>query len=437
MDYYGLRSRQKEPIDKPSPPSSNDDRDDGNISDFSDYPFSGTNPPDLSCRSKYQPTPTIRSFVGSFRRKKLRNHNENDKRSIIFSETREEEGSEIHRQGLVSPLTDSPTLSSSVRTLHWSPNVIGSSVKVSASESPSRSRLQSVSDKASSSDDDDDGEVIEIRKATEVMLHRVHQGSSDICIKEMPRLSPAHSSISLPPRSDSYNTIPDLSKTRAAQVLDQEIKFKTGIERALPHVPAVTDCAGVQPEADRVGNGQVPSGSGTGIWPMDRMGSLRKRVPNSPDLLSSQSMHQMSLWPSAAETQGTVYNYSPAGHPSEFDGHNQTLGRSRPRADKMLVQENKAPTGAIASAHVQSVSSQSGGGRRGNRRQTLSADMRIRTPDDLDSRRNPVLNRVNGLRSHPVATAQRAALPVWIKLTQPLPPLPRSDSGPCKKNSQP
>lgn len=65
---YSLLSSREERLAKASAQDSNDDE--GNISDFSDYPSNGARLPDLNGRRKHNPSAsTIRSVFGHFHRK--------------------------------------------------------------------------------------------------------------------------------------------------------------------------------------------------------------------------------------------------------------------------------------------------------------------------------------------------------------------------------
>lgn len=69
---YSLHSSGQEGFAKAFTQDSNDDE--GNISDFSDYPSSGTRLPDLSSRREHnQPASTIRLVLGRFHRKASQN----------------------------------------------------------------------------------------------------------------------------------------------------------------------------------------------------------------------------------------------------------------------------------------------------------------------------------------------------------------------------
>lgn len=490
---YPPHSSREEGFAKASTRDSNDDE--GNISDFSDYPSSGARLPDLSGRRKHgQPASTIRSVLGRFHREASESdrseHGERGSRVGGLLEAGIISTSEIYQH--VEPssntsIADSSGFGGSVRTLRPSPKMIGNPIKVPAREPPPIPPLEPISDESSNNDDeyyedmeegdeedeedegdeedeeegdeedDEENKVIEINEAKEVKLHRVQQGSRAIRIKEMLRRGPARAPVVPPPRSDSFNVIPNLSNSQGSQLLDQGTIFETGLETGFESPLRIKGLPAVPFEVGNI-SGFGQSSVEKDRWPNESGGVWRKPVPNSADGPNSYSLHRASSVQRPADSQGKSPACSPVAHSKQYHSHYKTIGYSRLGAANLHAQDVKiAPDGVNNLPGVDFVPWFS---RTQSEEENITSLRRRPIPETdesehvespaspyggLGSWRNPVINREDGLRSHPTSpqfarpTVQRApVVPFGVNLGRPLPPLPSPTSSPAltRKNTQ-
>lgn len=290
-------------------------------------------------------------------------------------------------------------------------------------------------------EEEEEDKVIEINEARKVMLHRVQQGSRAIRIMEMLRRGPVHAPVVPPPRSDSFNMIHTLSNPQGSQPLDQDIIFESGPESGLENPLCIKGLSAALLEernVSSVGKSSVeksrwPNG---GIW--------RKPVPNSADGPNSYFLNGAASVQRRADGGGESPLCSPIAHPKQYASPHKSIGYSRLRAAKVEAQEVNFVPDAVMNyvPGVDFVPSLS----RTESEETITSlrqrvipetdesehvESPVRPNDKLGSWCNPAIHREDGLRSHPTSAqfatppAQRApTVPVWVKLSRPLPPLP-------------
>lgn len=344
-------------------------------------------------------------------------------------------------------IADSSRLGGGVRTLCPSPKMIGNSIKPQARELPPIPPLEPNNDdeyyedveEGDEEDEDEEGEeedkVIEINEAKQVMLHRVQQGSRAIKIKEMLRRGPACAPVVPPPRSDSFNMIHNLSNSQGSQALDQDTIFESNLETGFDNPLRVKGVPVVPFEAGSVG-GKEHSSVGRDRWSNESSGILRKPVPNSADGPNSYSLHRGASVQRNVDSHWKSPTCSPIAHSKQYPRLRAAKIHAQevtivPDADKNLPGADFFPKFSRTQSEPEETITSL------RRRPILETDEseHVESPanpnDGLGSWHNPVIHREDGLRSHPTSpqfatpTVQRApAVPLWVKLGRPLPPLP-------------
>lgn len=369
-------------------------------------------------------------------------------------------------------IADSSRLGVSVRTLRPSPKMTGNPIKAPARELPPIPPLEPISDESSNNgdeyyedleerdeeeeeeeeeeeDNEEEDTVIEINEAKEVMLHRVQQGSRAIRVKEMLRRGPTRAPVVPPPRSDSFNMIHNLSNSQGSELLDQDTIFESGLETCSETPLRIKGLSTVPFERGNV-SGIGQSSVEKDRWPNERDGIWRKPVPTSADRPNSNSLLREASVEGATDSHRKSAACSPVANLRQYHSNYKTTNYSRLRAAKLHAQEVKFVPDAVNNLPgVDFVPSFS----RTQSEETITSLRRRPIPetdeseyvespaspnDGLRSWRNPVIHREDGLRSHPTTpqfatpTVQRApAVPYWVKLGHPLPPLPPPPSSPA------
>lgn len=296
-------------------------------------------------------------------------------------------------------------------------------------------------------EEEEEDKVIEINEARKVMLHRVQQGSRAIRIKEIFRCGPVLAPVVPPPRSDSFTMIHTLSNPEGSQPLDQETIFESGLASSPENPLRIKRISAAPSEGGNVssiGKSSVKNSN----WANERGGIWRKPVPNSADGSNSYFPNGAASVQRTADSGGESSSCLPVAHPKQYASLHKTIGYSQLRAAKVEAQEVNFVSNAVMN-YVPGVDFVPGF-LRTDSEQTITSlrrrvipeadesehvEPRVRPNDKLGSWCNPVIHRENGLRSHPTSaqfatpTAQRArTVPVLVKLSRPLPPLPSATS---------